>query len=155
MSATISHIAGRMALLLDRLERVRKSGRGYTARCPSHEDRSASLSIGEGNNGGIVVHCFAGCNPADVVQSVGLSLGDLFPERLRPETPEERRAFAQAMRETRWAAALDVLTFEAAVIQAAAGMLQSGEPLTPENGARLNLAVERVDNARQELKRGR
>lgn len=154
MAATVSHIAGRLGILLDRLERVRRAGKNYSARCPAHEDRSASLSIGEGNNGGILVHCFAGCNPADVVQAVGLTLGDLFPERLRPETPAERREFALAMRQSRWAAALDVLCFEGAVIQAAAGMLQQG-PLTPENGERLNLAMERVDNARQELKRGR
>lgn len=154
MSANVSHIAGRLGLLLDRLERVRKSGKGYTARCPAHADRSASLSIGEGNNGGILVHCFAGCAPAEVVQAVGLTLADLFPERLKPQTPQEQREFARAMRESRWAAALDVVCYETTIVQAAAGLLLKG-PLGAENDARLRLAEERLDNARQELKRGR
>lgn len=153
MNAQVLPIDARLSLLLDRLERVKRSGRGWTARCPSHPDRSASLSIGEGNNGGILVHCFAGCAPADVLASVGLTLGDLFPERLKPQTPQERRAQQQAMRETRWAAALDVLCFEAAVIQAAAGIVRKGDTLTDSDSERLNQAVERVDNARQELRR--
>jgi hypothetical protein len=34
---------------LDRLDRVKRSGSGWTARCPAHEDRHASLSVGEGD----------------------------------------------------------------------------------------------------------
>ena len=34
--------------LLDRLEGVRKSGAGWTARCSAHDDRRASLSFGRG-----------------------------------------------------------------------------------------------------------
>lgn len=153
MSANVSHIAGRLGLLLDRLERVRKSGKGYTARCPAHADRSASLSIGEGNNGSILVHCFAGCAPAEVLSAIGLSLGDLFPERLKPETPQERRAFAQAMREARWAAALDVVCFEMLVVQAAATKRQAGEDLSEDDRDRLERAITRLDHARTELRR--
>src|SRR5947209_4630162 len=64
--------------LLERLERVRSSGRGWTARCPAHEDRTASLSISIGEGDAALVHCFAGCGSADVVAAVGLQLADLF-----------------------------------------------------------------------------
>ena len=46
---------------LDRLQGVRKSGTGYNARCPAHDDANPSLSITEGDDGKVLVHCFAGC----------------------------------------------------------------------------------------------
>lgn len=72
--------------LLSRLDGVRKSGRGYMARCPAHEDRSPSLAITPCDDGRILIHCFAGCEAGDVLTAVGMELGDLFPERL----PEHR-----------------------------------------------------------------
>ena len=49
------------------------------ASCPHHTDRQASLSIKEGEDGRVLLHCFAGCANADVVASAGLSFPDLFP----------------------------------------------------------------------------
>jgi hypothetical protein len=66
--------------LLDRLERVRKAGAGFVARCPGHLDRSPSLSIREADDGRILVHDFGGCSVLDVVASIGLKLRDLFPD---------------------------------------------------------------------------
>lgn len=64
---------------LSRLEGVKKTPSGWDTRCPSHEDHKASLSVGVGDNGGIVLHCHAGCAPAAVVGAVGLKLSDLMP----------------------------------------------------------------------------
>lgn len=70
-------------ILLDRLDGVRPSGAGrWVARCPAHPDRSPSLSIRELNDGRVLIHDFAGCPPGDVLAALGLSLGDLFPERI-------------------------------------------------------------------------
>src|SRR5262249_32479175 len=33
------------------------------AKCPAHDDRNPSLSIGEGKDGQVLVNCFAGCSP--------------------------------------------------------------------------------------------
>jgi hypothetical protein len=44
--------AAPIGLLLSRLQGVRKSGRGWQAKCPSHEDRHASLSVGEASRRG-------------------------------------------------------------------------------------------------------
>lgn len=65
--------------LLSRLSGVRKSGSGWVARCPAHEDRKPSLSIGEGRDGTVMIHCFAGCSAEAVVDALGLELKDLFP----------------------------------------------------------------------------
>lgn len=65
--------------IVSRLHDVRQSGSGYTAKCPAHDDQRNSLSIGPGDNGGTVIHCHAGCQSADVVAAVGLTLADLAP----------------------------------------------------------------------------
>lgn len=63
------------------LKGLRKHGHGYLALCPAHEDHRPSLSIGEAQDGRILLHCWAGCETRDVVAAVGLSLSDLFPPR--------------------------------------------------------------------------
>ena len=67
--------------VLATLERVKPAGHGqWKARCPAHDDRNPSLSIKEGDNGAVLVHCFAGCEVAAVVGAMGLQMTDLFPE---------------------------------------------------------------------------
>ena len=44
---------------LTRLDGVKRTGRGWQAKCPAHDDRSPSLSIREGELG-VLLHCFAG-----------------------------------------------------------------------------------------------
>ena len=69
-------------LFIDRLDgRIRRSGGGYTAQCPAHEDRSPSLSFREGDDGRVLFHCFAGCAARDVLDALGLTWTDLFPAR--------------------------------------------------------------------------
>lgn len=82
--------------LLNRLEKVRDRGQDrYLACCPAHDDRSPSLSIKECDDGRLLVHCFAGCPVADVLEAVGLGMGDLFPESMRsnhmPSLPHWKR----------------------------------------------------------------
>ncbi|HEY8756799.1 MAG TPA: hypothetical protein VIN65_10690 [Candidatus Dormibacteraeota bacterium] len=69
--------------VLSHLEGTRRSGAGWTARCPNHDDRQASLSVKEGDDGRVLLHCFASCANADIVMSAGLSFPDLFPPRSR------------------------------------------------------------------------
>jgi 5S rRNA maturation endonuclease (ribonuclease M5) len=52
----------------------------FQACCPSHEDRKASLSIGIGKDGKILLHCHAGCETDKILQALGLESKDLFPE---------------------------------------------------------------------------
>jgi len=62
---------------LNRLEGVRSVGNSYKALCPSHSDKSPSLSIKAGDKG-IVINCFFGCRPQEVVSAMGLKMSDLF-----------------------------------------------------------------------------
>ncbi len=66
--------------LLRRLHGVRRSGSGYVAHCPAHRDRRPSLSVSEGEDGRVLLHCHAGCSTEAVVGALGLRLADLMPE---------------------------------------------------------------------------
>ena len=74
-----------------RLERVKKSGpNSWSARCPAHDDKGPSLRVTDAN-GKILIHCFAGCSPADIVGILGVNLSDLFPPRNEHEAVQYRR----------------------------------------------------------------
>lgn len=138
-------------VLLSRLDGVRASGRGWVAKCPAHTDRSASLSLAEGRDGRALVKCFAGCEVLDVVRAVGLELADLFPQRIADTSPASRAEAREAWRQSGWAAALGVLGREASVVLIAARMLADGRALAADDQARLLLAVERIEGAREVL----
>jgi hypothetical protein len=65
--------------ILSHLAGVRKTGGGWQARCPAHEDRQASLSISTGDDGRLLLHCHAGCTVEAVVGKLGLTMRDLMP----------------------------------------------------------------------------
>jgi hypothetical protein len=67
--------------ILSTLEGAKKAGKGWSALCPVHDDRRASLSISQGDDGRTLVHCYAGCTPEAICAAVGLTLADLMPER--------------------------------------------------------------------------
>lgn len=139
-------------LVLSRLDRVRKCGRGHIACCPAHEDRSASLSITGGEDGRVLLHCFAGCGAADIVAALGLEIGDLFIRRPTANmTHAERSALRERGRQAQWKAALAVLDLEATVIQIAAGQVLKNEPLNAEDFERVVLASNRITDARSVL----
>ncbi|OHB70152.1 MAG: hypothetical protein A2V70_14830 [Planctomycetes bacterium RBG_13_63_9] len=66
-------------LLLSKLPDAKRAGNGWSARCPAHEDRRASLSVSEGEDGWALVHCHAGCPAEAICAGVGLRLGELMP----------------------------------------------------------------------------
>ena len=65
--------------LLAKLPDAKQAGKGWSARCPAHEDRRASLSIGEGEDDRALVKCHAGCKPDAICTAVGLRVVDLMP----------------------------------------------------------------------------
>lgn len=63
--------------LLTRLEGVSAVAGGWTSKCPSHADRSPSLSISDGGDK-ILLWCFAGCPAENIVDALGIEMRDLF-----------------------------------------------------------------------------
>ena len=59
----------------------KRSGDGWAARCPVHDDRQASLSISEGGDGRALIFCHAcgkDATPA-IIEAWGLTMADLAP----------------------------------------------------------------------------
>ncbi len=77
-------------LVLGKLEGAHTHSDGYSAHCPCPDhgrgrgDRNRSLSVKEGKDGRVLMHCFAGCETADVAAALGLNMADLFERRDPP-----------------------------------------------------------------------
>jgi hypothetical protein len=68
---------------------VRRDGKNRDVRCPAHDDHRASLSIGIGEDGKILLHCKAGCRTDAVLEAVGLAWADLFEPPTGPTASRE------------------------------------------------------------------
>src|SRR5215207_5091425 len=67
---------------LSRLKVASRNGNKATAFCPAHDDRNnPSLSVGVGEDGRVLLHCFVGCEFEDIVAAMGLEQPDLFEYR--------------------------------------------------------------------------
>ena len=58
--------------------------------CTAHEDSKASLSVGLGKNGGIVLKCQAGCENVDILRSIRKTWSDLYIQRNHIERPNSK-----------------------------------------------------------------
>jgi hypothetical protein len=67
--------------ILARFADAKKSGDGWKARCPAHDDKTPSLSITTGDDGCTLLKCFAGCTTDSVCAALNLTLADLFPPK--------------------------------------------------------------------------
>src|SRR5215210_1845925 len=66
--------------VLDRLDVASRNGEKAMSYCPAHDDhRNPSLSL-KAEDGRLLLHCFAGCRPEDIVSKIGLQMKDLFVE---------------------------------------------------------------------------
>lgn len=89
----------------------RKAGRGWTARCPAHDDRTPSLSICDADHNKVLVRCHAGCEQERVIEALrGRGLwGDSGP-RSSPRTtrrkPVEREPDGEGAKRTKQALAI-------------------------------------------------
>lgn len=127
--------------LLSMLDGVKRTGQGkWLARCPSHEDRTASLSIRELDDGRVLVHCFAGCDVHEVVGSVGLRIDDLFPPREIEHGKPERRPFPAAD-------ILRAIAHETMIVYLSAQAVAKGEVLPESDLQRLLVAASRIQAA--------
>ncbi len=72
--------------VLSKLSNVTKNGSGYKARCPSHDDKTPSLSIKLGDAGNVLLFCHAGCKIDEISAAIEVKVGELFPTKSKPIT---------------------------------------------------------------------
>jgi predicted DNA-binding transcriptional regulator AlpA len=56
----------------------RPTASGWLARCPAHNDRSPSLSISEGDDGHLLLHCHKGCTVVQIRSALDARLANLM-----------------------------------------------------------------------------
>lgn len=133
---------GASTKLIARLEGVVCAGPGrWHARCPAHEDRSPSLSIRDDGER-VLLHCFAGCDPTDVLTAVGLAWRDLYPDPWECASKRPIEAARKYARKT--FAQMDPMDLEREILRIAAADRRAGRPESIEDRARVQVAVLRL-----------
>jgi len=107
------------------------------------------LSIGVGDDGAVLLHCFAGCDVDAVVRALGLSVDDLFPPR--NERPGGGASPLKRRRPITASQAIDLLHDEALVVWVVASDMAIGKTVSEADHARLTQAVARIDRLRAEV----
>ena len=132
-----SHPTDPVDRLLHRLDGARQTAAfQYIAKCPAHDDESPSLSVRDLGDR-VLIHCFAGCEPGEVMSAAGLTLADLFVRHeTHGPTPRRERWDARAM--------LRELSDESVLVLIAATDMLQNRPLPPDDYTRLRTAVDRI-----------
>jgi len=131
-------------MLLGRLQKVKGRNGSWTACCPAHEDKGPSLAVREGDDGRVLLHCFAGCPTVNVLGAVGMDMSDLFPpDEKRKNYPVEGKP---RMKPAFYASDLiRILSFEALVVNICAYDMSVGKPLKEADRERLKVAQQRIE----------
>ena len=128
--------------LIDRLDRVRQTAPGrWLAKCPAHQDRSPSLSIRELDDGRVLLYDFGGCQVGDVLAAVGLTVADLFPQRL----PGHSHAATHSKIPAR--DLLEIVSHETSIVAVIVTDLIAKKTISDTDWQRLALAVSRIGKA--------
>lgn len=89
-------------LILSKLDKVKRSPKGWTALCPAHEDKRPSLSISEGSEGQVLLHCWVGCKAEAITAAIDLALSDLFSNSEKPEVFSKEPTFTSENSRRLW-----------------------------------------------------
>lgn len=129
-------------LLLSRLDRVKRTGADkWQALCPAHDDRTPSLAIKEGQDGTVLIKCWAGCSAQAIVEAVELKLSDLFPKSTDYSPAKAPRYSARDVVET--------LLFESTIVVLGYRTLKSGGELCAKDSARIETAISAIHGCRE------
>lgn len=128
--------------ILARLKKVRSSGDNrWMACCPAHPDKSPSFAINVLADGRILMHCFGGCGTDQVLEALGITFSDLFPDPLvRFKLDRVRKPFTD--RE-----AIEGIRDEAVIVALAASQIAGGEPLSARDADRAARAAGLIASA--------
>lgn len=130
--------------LLSRLDGVKKTGTNrWTAKSPTRNERTASLSIRLTDDGRVLLHDFGGSDAAEILAALGISWIQLIPPHLRRKDAHakpERQGFPCFD-------ALRALSLDCIVVQIAANRVLDGPPLEDSDIAHLQAASRRIDAA--------
>lgn len=67
-----------------------QNGAGWKAHCPTHDDRTPSLTLNEGKDERALLKCQAGCATEDVIAALGIPWSDTFAPGSTPPPSQPR-----------------------------------------------------------------
>lgn len=133
--------------LISRLRRVKRTGPDrWVASCPTRDDKHPSMTVRELPDGRVLLHDFGGDDVQDILACLGMEMSDLFPPRMDAPGPgkphRERRPFDPLD-------VLHLLDFEVVIVlRLGVGMVR-GEVPADADVKRLQIAVDRITDARR------
>ena len=130
--------------LLSRLDGVRQHSDAHgMARCPAHDDKAASLSWRDSGEKWLL-NCFTGCTGLEICNALGIEFRQLFhDDRIRASHHYDGKQRANPRD------ALKALAEEATVVWFIANDLLTEGTLDEQTAERLELAVSRLQNAKE------
>lgn len=132
--------------LLSRLEGTRqRSADQWSAICPSHNDKTPSLSIRALPDGRILIHCFGACTIENILDAVGMRFQDLYPKSRIENAVKTKRKLITA------AQALELIAAETTLIAIVAADIGRGEVIDGETVDRCIKAASRINYLREEV----
>lgn len=129
-------------MALARLDGVTAAGMSYKALCPAHGDKTPSLSVKEGDDGRVLLHCFAGCGIGEIVAAIGLRMADLFIDGTdKQPVPKIPGVSARELK-----AATE---HELQILFIVKADRKAGRPISPSDLERTKIALDRIAMARR------
>ncbi len=131
--------------LLARLVGVKRTAPNkWVAKSPTRNERTASLSIRQTDDGRILIHDFGGSDAGEILAALGISWLQLIPPHLR----RDKRAFTPAERQGHNAqAALNAIHNAAIVTRICANQMADGIQLTRPDYHALRRASHDIETA--------
>lgn len=137
-------MASPIDMALARLDGVTSVGKSYWALCPAHGDKTPSLSVNEGDDGRVLLHCFAGCGVEEVVAAMGLRMPDLFIDGAgKQHVPKIPGVSARELK-----AAME---HELQILFIVKADRKAGRPISQSDLERTKIAIRRIAMARRIL----
>ncbi|HUX81498.1 MAG TPA: hypothetical protein VMV35_01530 [Halothiobacillus sp.] len=129
---------------LGRLDGVKQTGPGkWIAKSPTRNERTASLSIRQTDEGRILLHDFGGSDAAEILAALSLNWVQLIPPHLRTN-----RSYSPAERQEHDArAALNTISMAASLTRICANRLADGRPLAKDDRDQLRRAAHEIETA--------
>ena len=121
---------------------ARKSGKGYRALCPYHGGKHHNLSITDGDDR-VLLHCHSnGCDPLLIMESIGLSIQDIYHEQLTPGQAKQHKTIIND-RELKKELEFELLILLCWISDSNKAMF----PIGDHDADRVGLAIKRVSTA--------
>jgi AAA domain len=86
-------------VVTDALEELGSKRQGSDWQCPNHDDRNPSLTVKDRGDGVVLMRCGAGCSTKDVLDQLGLSFADLYPDDVQ-RVPRSGRSSSETGQES-------------------------------------------------------